>query len=248
MRGGKTMPFRLASGDPGLARLVEKQVRNWELARAQRPRETLPERPEVQDFISVSRMVGVEGHEVARLLGEHLHWPVFGREILEAMAGDDAMRRRIYTSMDQRDLGWWEESLRSLLQREFVRNDYFRRLCETLLSLARQAPSVFLGRGADLVLPQDRGFRVRLIAALDTRMRRYAESHDLTLEEAQREIERIERERAHFFRHHFGVGAGDPLRHDLTVNLDRWSPEQTVKLILEARLTRQVAGVAAASV
>jgi cytidylate kinase len=193
-------------------------------------------------------MVGVQGDEVARRLGKHLQWPVFGREILEAMAGDDAIRRRVYASMDQRDLGWWEESLRSLLQREFVRNDYFRRLCETLLSLARQAPSVFLGRGADLVLPQGRGFRVRLIAALDSRTRRYAEWNDLSAEEAKLEIERIERQRADFFRHHFQVDASDPLRHDLTVNLDRWSTEQTVNLILEGKEVRQAAGVAAASV
>jgi hypothetical protein len=229
------MPIKLTSGDSALAGLVERQMRNWELARVQRPVEPTPNQTAVQDFLCISRMVGVHSEEIARRLGGQLDRPVFGREILEAMAGDDDILRRIYASMDQRHLAWWEESLRSLMQSQFVRNDYFRRLCETLLSLAHQAPSIFVGRGADLILPQQRGFRVRLIAPLESRTKQYAASHTLELAEARREIERIESQRADFFRHHFGVEATDPLRHDLTINLDRWSCGQAVELILQAR-------------
>ena len=130
------MPIKLTSADPALSRLVEKQMRNWELARSQRISTPTPKQEEVEDFLCISRMVGVDDRQVAVLVGERLGWPVFDREILEAMAGDDDFRRQIYTSMDQRDLSWWEEALRSLMDRDFVRNDYFHRLCETLLSLA----------------------------------------------------------------------------------------------------------------
>ncbi|MGB5999581.1 MAG: cytidylate kinase-like family protein, partial [Thermoanaerobaculia bacterium] len=208
------MAFKLTSADPDLSRLVEKQVRNWELARSQRISTPTPEREEVEDFLCVSRMVGVDDRQVAVLIGERLGWPVFDREILEAMAGDDDFRRQIYTSMDQRDLSWWEEALRSLMDRDFVRNDYFHRLCETLLSLSRQGSSVFLGRGADLVLPRNRGFRVRLVAPLTTRTERYAELTGLSPKKARAEIARIEKERAEFLQRHFGIGADDPLRYD----------------------------------
>jgi hypothetical protein len=229
------MAIKLTSADPALSRLVEKQMRNWELARSQRISTPTPKREEVEDFLCVSRMVGVDDRKVAALLGERLGWPVFDREILEAMAGDDDFRRQIYSSMDQRDLSWWEEALRSLLDRDFVRNDYFHRLCETLLSLTRQGNSVFLGRGADLVLPRGRGFRVRLVAPLTTRTERYAELTGLSPKKARDEIARIEKERAEFLQRHFGIGADDPLRYDIIVNLERFSHQQAVDLILQAR-------------
>ena len=125
--------------------------------------------------------------------------------------------------------------MRSLMDRDFVRNDYFHRLCETLLSLARQGNSVFLGRGADLVLPRSRGFRVRLVAPLATRAERYAELTGLAPKQARNEIARIEKDRAEFLQRHFGIGIDDPLRYDITINLERFSHQQAVDLILQAR-------------
>lgn len=233
------MTTRLTLGDPATARLVERQMRNWELARSQRPPQRRAARPEVEDFICVSRMVGVDDLEVANRLGKRLGWPVFDREVLEAMAGDDEIRQRIYASMDERDLSWWEEALRSLAQSEFVRNDYFHRLCQTLLSLARQGPCVFVGRGADLILPRDRGFRVRLVAPERSRVEKFARDHGMSPAEAAREVRKRDRERAEFFRHHFGVDANDPFRHDISINLDRVPIEAAAEMILAARQIRQ---------
>ena len=113
------------SHNPTAAKLVERQMRNWELARAQRLSVPAPQREEVEDFIAISRNAGAQGKVVAAELGEKLGWPVFGREILDVMAGDDDLRRQIYASMDERDLSWYEETLRALMQPEFVKNDYF---------------------------------------------------------------------------------------------------------------------------
>ncbi len=229
------MTSRLSTGTPAIADLVERQMRNWELARLQRLDEPAPAARQVEDFVCVSRQIGVDDKEVAGRLAEHLGWPLFDREVLEAMAGDDARRRQVYASMDERDLGWWEETLRSLMQSEFVRNDYFHRLCETLLSLARQGSCVFLGRGADLVLPRDRGFRVRLVAPLDLRVQRFAQTWGLTLNESKREVARLDRQRALYFDRHFGVDANDPLRHDISINLARFDLDQAVEAMTAAR-------------
>ncbi len=229
------MTGKLFSGDLAGAALVERQMRNWELARTQRHARPERERREVEDFICLSRMVGVDDASVARGLGERLGWATIDQEILEAMAGDDEIRKRIYESMDQRDLSWWEETLRPLLEGPSVRNDYFHALCRTVLSLARQGSCVFLGRGIDLILPRDRGFRVRLVAPLDTRVRRFAEESGRQAKPAAKELERVERQRADFLRHHFGVEPDDPLRYDVTVNLERFGAEHAVELILAAR-------------
>jgi len=137
--------------------------------------------------------------------------------------------------MDERELSWWEEALRSLMEGDFVRNDYYHRLCEPLLSLAGQANSVFVGRGADLILPRDRGFRVRLVAPMADRLRRFAATMHLDPARAESEMRRIEQERERFFRHHFGVAPDDPMRYDITINLTRFTLDQSIAMILEAR-------------
>lgn len=210
-------------------------MRNWELARLQSYREREAPEAEVEDFICISRMVGVDHRAVTEPLAERLGWPVFDREILDAMAGDDAVRKRIYRSMDQRDLGWWEAAVRGLMQGDYVRNDYFHRLCQTLLSLARQGPCIFVGRGADLVLPDDLGLRVRLVAPFEMRRRAWMEEHGGAAAAARAEMERVERQRAAFIQGHFGIEAGDPLRPDLTINLARVAADTAVHLILAAR-------------
>lgn len=229
------MTSKIVSSSPAIARLVERQMRNWELARDQRPGSEEATRSRVEDFVCVSRQVGTEGEGVAQALGSRLGWPVFDREILDAMAGDDAVRRQVYESMDERDLTWWEETLRSLMQSEFVRNDYFKRLSETLLSLARQGHCVFLGRGADLLLPADTGFRIRLVAPLASRIENVATTHELTRTEAEQWLDRVEAERRRFFRKHFGVEAEDPVRYDMTINLSRIAAAEAVDMVLSAR-------------
>lgn len=222
----------------GVEKLVERQMRNWELARAQRPDVTAAAEQEVQDFVAVSRMVGAGGVKVANLLGEKLGWPVFDKEILNAMAGDDDLRRQIYETMDERDLSWMEEALRTVLTPQAARNDYFNRLTRTVLSLARKGRAVFLGRGADRILPSDRGLRIGLVAPLEYRVQHLVELRGLTSEKSREEIARIERERGDFMKSRFRVDADDPTRHDLIINMAKFTDAQAVDLILWTRKRR----------
>jgi hypothetical protein len=216
-------------------KIVDRQMRHWELARTGRKTTSEPRRREVEDFISISRMAGLEDSSVAARLGERLDWSVFDRQILDVMAGDDELRQRIYRFMDERDLSWWEETLRPLLEPQFTRNDYFHQLCRTVLSLARQGHGVFVGRGADRILPQEEGFRVRLVAPVEWRVERYAERHRVGREAAREELQRLRKERTDFLHHHFDVDADDPTRTDLVINLGRLSEDQAVEVILAAR-------------
>lgn len=222
-------------GSGSIAKAVDRQVRNWELARAQRLEVPPPKRAEVEAFVAVSRQVGASGAEIAAAVAERLQWPVFDKEILDAMAGDDQLRRQVYDSMDERDLGWFEEAARSFMHSEFVKNDYFHKLTQTVLSLARQGHGVYLGRGVDLILPRGIGLRVRLVAPLQSRIEQVAAAQNLTEAEAKAEIERCETDRDNFIRQRFRCEPQDPTRFDLIVNVARYTSAQVVDIILQAR-------------
>lgn len=220
--------------DRGLGHLIEKQMRNWEISRSQKTENPVQQgRQGVEHFISLSRAVGLPGENVARRLHERLQWPVFDREILHAMAGDDEYRRRIYAELDEQDEGWLHEFTRSLVQGRFIsREDYFQRLMETVVALARKGHAIFLGRATDMILPKDVGLRVRLTAARPYCVQRYAEQNQLPYEAAVRQVEEIERERARFVMTHFHVEAGEQTRHDLVINFEHFNIEQTVDVIM----------------
>lgn len=218
-----------------LAKVVEKQMRNWELARAQRI-PSLPAEPhhDVASFVTISRSVGSGGHVVATLVGERLRWPVFDREILQAMAGDDQVRARLYETMDERDVTWLDDAIRWLIKGELRKEDYLYRLTETVLTLARHGPAVYVGRGIDLILPSRRGLRVRIEAPLPRRVEAFSLRHNVPLHTAEAEVERIDRQRADFRRHRFGASANAPSAYDLVINLEWLTPEHATELILTA--------------
>jgi len=235
------MPTRPTGAGSNLAKIVEKQMRNWELACAQqiKPPDTT-ERPEVADFVAISRSVASGGTQVATLLGERLQWPVFDRGILQAMAGDDHLRGRLYENMDERKVSWLEETLRWLMGGERPKDDYFYRLTEAVLALSCQGHAVFLGRAVDLILPPERGLRVRIDMSLERRVETFSKRHDVSMALATAEIERIDHDRSEFRRRHFGKAADDSTRYDLTLVLDRFTPAQAADLILAALRVRGV--------
>jgi len=228
--------------DQGVARLVEKRMRNWEIARTQRAEESAPQVEAVQDFVTIGNIVGAGGNEVAALLADKLKWPVFDRQILTTMAGDDEARARFYRSVDERDLGWFENMFRALMEEAFCKNDYFSRLIETIFFLARQGPAIFVGRAADLILPKSKGLRVKLIASPQYCARNFAKRSGATIEHARHEVQRIERERRDFIWNHFQIDAYEPTRFDMLINVERFSTRQVVDLILSALRIRTAAG------
>lgn len=218
------------NGSADLARLVEKRLRTWRAA----PRPPAPRgapRPEVYDFVTISRMVGTNGYGLAAALGKRLGWPVFDREILHVMARDDRLRERLYEELDERDVGWIENMLRWLLEEGIHKERYFHRLSETILALARQGPAIFLGRGADLILPRERGLRISLVAPLEFRVRNIAVREGLSEPAARKYVTRVQAQRDKFLRVHFGPRVENPARHDLVINMAAIPASTAVELI-----------------
>lgn len=229
------------TSDPELDRIVERQLRNWEIARSQRFESEKKGAPrEVQEFVTVSRQVGAGGSRFAAALHAAIGWPLFDREILQAMSQDDRSDAALYEWMDERDMGWLEYILDHSVRGRFPPHDYFHKLSKMILAIARGGHAIFLGRAADLILPRDHGLRIWIVAPRERRVSDFAARYDLTPELAGRETDRIERERAQFIRHHFNRPHDDPIRFDLVINMDRIAVDQAVSVVVEALRARGV--------
>lgn len=211
--------------------MVERQMRNWEFSHQQRAEADRPVPETVHSFVTVSRTAGSGGKDAAVALADRINWPVFDSEVLVHMAGDNEVRKRLYGSLDERDVGFIQESVRAFFVGDIDRNDYFRRLTETILALARKSNAVFVGRGADLILPRDKGLRVRFTALPAVCAQRYAAKHGIDPLKAARDVERLEHERSAFIRQRFGVDPAGPDRFDLVLNISSLSRDEVLDTI-----------------
>lgn len=207
-------------------------MRNWELAKSQRGPEAPPPTGKLHPYVAISRTIGSGGTQVARVVAETLGWSFFDRELLDVMASDDDVRRRMYAIEDEHERGLFEDVLLSIGSGgPAQRDDYFHNVVRASVSLAARQPAVFVGRGVGYILPAPAGVTVRIVAAADHCDARYAVRRSLPMETARKERVQLEADRRKFLRKHFGHRTDDEASFDLTVAVDRIGQGEAVNLI-----------------
>lgn len=213
----------MSSTNLNMTRIVERQMRNWELARHQSATQPPAEATEtIQFYIAISRELGSQGEQVADQLAQCLNWSKYDREILTYMSEQEEVRRRLYQALDERQRGWLQQLIDLFepmgTDAMRTRDEYFRRMCQSVIAIAQHEHAVFVGRGANFILPPSRGLSVRIVAPLKRRIARVMETTGLSEREARRRIYELDAQRAEFLVMHFGPRPYDPRRYDLVLN------------------------------
>ncbi|MCP4592648.1 MAG: cytidylate kinase-like family protein [bacterium] len=214
----------------GVEKIVERQMRNWELAREQRqgPSDAAPTR--FHTYVAISRQKSSGGSALGRCLGERTGWQIYDREILDYMAEDDAVQKRIYEVADEHPEGHFETFLRNLgFEGQPPGADYFRKLVSSVRAIAQSEHAIFVGRGAGFILPPEPGFRVRVIASMSTRCARYTESAG---EEAESKIKELDLQRERFVRDQFRIDPTATEHYDAIINTDGLSTEAAAAMVI----------------
>jgi cytidylate kinase len=224
----------LADRSPSLQRVLERQLRNWEIDEHVR-HEHPTRRQFTNDYITISRPTGGRGEEVAVELGRRLGWKVFDRELLDLMSEHHEYRRRLYSTVDERQQSWID-GLLILCSPETggLRNDYRHALGRALLTIAHHESAIFVGRGAHLLLPPDVGVRVRVVARFDDRVEWLAKERSIKPDEARRALRRLDYQRIAYLKKNFGLSEDSFEDYDLTVNTSRLTIDQACETILTA--------------
>jgi cytidylate kinase len=120
-------------------------------------------------------------------------------------------------------------------------------VAQTIVQLAHLGRVIFVGRAAHLLTqPMPGGFHVRLVAARETRIRRFTGMQGCGASEARLRIDRMDDGRRRFVKSHFDREIDDPHFYDLVINTDRISPETAATLVMEGLRHRMSAAGAAA--
>jgi cytidylate kinase len=229
------MPAKMI-GNREISHIIEDQMRQWELRRQEEARSQsrlhLVDSGQAIDYITVSREMGSGGEEVAGILGKLLKWDVYDKEIVEHMARDMRVHTSVLKSVDERTTTWIEDTLAPLFTEESVGElAYYRHLMKVLLVIAKHGRAVFVGRGAGLVLPRDRGLSVRVTAPFELRCQRYARETGASIKEARAIVEKSDRDQLHFVKHLLHQNLLDCKHYDIVFNTEKLSPTSVAKLI-----------------
>lgn len=190
-------------------------------------------------FVTISRDPGGLGSEIAQMLGRHLEWLVYDREILDYIAQNSHVRQSLVEQLDEKSQGLVHETIQRFLMMTaggaFGIAEYYEALVKTLAYLSTRGDAILVGRGANFVTREEgRGLHIRIIASPHIRMQRLAARWRIPPTEARWRMDELDLQRRNFIRRHFKQNVDDPRFYDLTFNTDRMPPQQVVKSILSA--------------
>lgn len=209
--------------------LVEEQAHRWQLSRRDRGDDA------TRPVVTVSRQHGARGGEVARCLAAELGLDLFDREILHRIAESAHLSERVVAALDEKTRDLLTDWLAAVTSDAYLSPaEYQTHLWRVVGAVAEHGGAVILGRGAHLILGQDRALRVFVVAPLEGRVRTVQEREGLSERDARRRILEVESERRAYLLKHFHAEFADPTGFDVVVNTAALGVDGAVRSIAAA--------------
>jgi cytidylate kinase len=218
-----------------LEALINKQLRRWELEQKKRTEDINAGLvPAVRPIITISRQKGSGGAYFAEQLAERLKYQLLYREVIDEICNSSGYRRQIIESIDDKVRSRIELWMAGLFSGAMIdSSDYFKQLFKVISTIAEHGGVIVVGRGANFIIPAGRGFSIRVVASLSRRIENLMRVQNLTHEQAEKEIKRVDRERSDFIKSNFKRDIDEPGVYDLVINTTNISIETAIKIAEE---------------
>lgn len=171
--------------------------------------------------------------EIADIVGQKLGFRVVERELIEKIAKEANTSEKAIAFFDERFPGYGNRTFKFLFgEKSFIDSDFSRHLISTITAVAGLASTVFVGRGAHLILPREKVLAVRCICSDDYRIQRIATLMGIDKSEAKKQLSVFDKEQASFFKKVFNKKSALAYEFDLVMNLDHFAkPEDVADIV-----------------
>ena len=226
--------------EPRIVAAVERRMQNW--VHSPGSRRSCPRRGGAAAFGQVRpdlrrhlREAGTDAGEIARLLGQKLAWEVLDRSLLDRVAERLHEPRTMLDMVDETHSNWAYDVLGAWMDGQIVTHEkYVACLTRVVRAAGRRGKVVFVGRGAQFLLPPKTGLAVRLVASEKYRIAKIVERQSLSETEARRFMLKTDHDRRQFVGRYFHRDVSDPHLYDLVLNVETLGPAATVEQIVAA--------------
>ena len=210
-------------------RIVEDQINRWRQEKKQREEDARPPRP----LITISREFGARGAELGRMVAERLGFSFWDQNIVATIMSDIGASEGLMESLDERSRSHLRDIVDSaILGLSATQADYVRRVVEILGTIAEEGAAVVIGRGGQYIVRN--ALRVRVVAPLSVRVENYAKRQSITVQAAERMVQKMDAERSKFVRQHYNQDVAEPSQYDLGVNTGTFSLDAAADVIAHA--------------
>lgn len=217
-----------------LDKLVEEQITRWQSNRKRKYKK--PIRP----VITISRLPGCDAWNLAKQLSEDLEIDFFDQEIVDQIAKNADVSRRVVETVDEQDNSIVLDWLSTLTaERHLWPNEYLDQLTRLIGTIGAHGHAVILGRGASYILPKEICLRVLVVAPLERRIENVREAYKVSEKEARQNVMGKESERVAFIRRYFHADMLSPVNYDLVFNMEMCEKDAVVEMIKAAYNTRK---------
>ena len=225
-------------GDSSVVEAAEKQMQRWLVGQQggekAAPAASAKGPASIGPHLTISREAGAGGGQIAQLVGAAIGWEVFDRRLLECVAERYHTSPAVLELVNETTTNWIAEIFGNWLDPTSVSQmQYVCRLSRVILMTARAGNAIYVGRGAQYVLPRDRGLSVRIIAPLKYRIQQIMERRNASFEEAREYVVKTDADRQEFVRQYFHHDVSDPHLFDLVINVEKIGQERAAHLISE---------------
>jgi len=214
-----------------LTNLVDRQVHAWQQrqkAKQQRERTLLAQN------LTVSRQYGARGHALAEAIAQRLGYTLWDQELVHELAEETGASETILKTLDEHYRGRVDDAVQGLvLGSQYTSSTYLKRMMKLIMTIASHGHNVFVGRGAEFVLPES-VLKLRVVCPLQHRIERYMTAHGLSEEAATKRLLERDRDRQSFVRQHYNRDTTDPQYYDLTLNTGWLTMEQLSEVAVTA--------------
>ena len=171
--------------------------------------------------ICFSRKIGVGSLDLAHILAAKINYRVIDKEIVEFIAEKSRIDPKNVEIFDESHPGFVKAFLsRFTGERSFQLSDYSKNLFAAFFFLATSEPTVFVGRGAHLVLPREKVFSVRCISSRQYRLERLARIRAISIDEAEGALDKADSEQRRFYSSVYQRTDAPAAEFDVVVNFD----------------------------
>lgn len=176
-------------------------------------------------IITISRQLGSQGSDIAKLLNKEFNCSYLDKELLEKAFNEYGIPRESVERFDEKKPGFWD-----LFKTDKAR--YLHYMKGAMLEFARKGNGIILGRGGQVLLAGISGvLHVRIFAPLNVRLERIMKQYECDERHAEKIIQGSDSERAGFHRFFFGVNWEDINLYELAINTGSLSSATTIQVI-----------------
>jgi cytidylate kinase len=191
--------------------------------------------------ITIGRQLGSGGREIGQKLAARLGISFYDKELIRIASRQSGLKEEFFERVDEMkhfSLFPGLLGLRSSMNDNFFSSYYlsneslFKIQSDVMRKLAEEGSCIFVGRCADYVMKdKENCLRIFIGAFLEDRIKRIAETHNVSESKAKDMIEKTDKGRAAYYNYFSGKNWGTAESYHLCVNSSLLGIDGTVNLI-----------------